>query len=50
MSMKRRNFFLTKNQILALQELASKTGLKVSEHIRRAIDAYLEREEKKDEI
>lgn len=44
--MKRTAFFLTENQIAALRKLADKTGLKVSEHIRRAIDAYLgERDE-----
>jgi len=39
--MERVNFYLTIKQIEALKQLADKTGLKVSEHIRRAIDAYL---------
>jgi predicted DNA-binding protein len=42
-AMKRRNFYLTKQQIEALRALAEQTGLKVSEHIRRAIDSYLDR-------
>jgi len=44
--MKRANFFLAPNQIQALKALAEKTGLTVSELVRRAIDAYLERNRK----
>jgi predicted DNA-binding protein len=47
--MKRKNFFLTENQIEKLKELADRTGLKASEHIRRAIDSYLEQQERKEE-
>jgi predicted DNA-binding protein len=41
--MKRINTHLTDKQIELLKKLANKTGLKVSEHIRRAIDKYLEK-------
>ena len=41
--MKRINTHLTHKQIETLKELANKTGLKVAEHIRRAIDKYLEK-------
>jgi predicted DNA-binding protein len=41
--MKRINTHLTKQQIEALKKLADKTGLTVAEHIRRAIDEYLEK-------
>jgi predicted DNA-binding protein len=41
--MKRLNFFLPEQVIAALQSLSEKTGLTVSEHIRRAIDAYLKK-------
>lgn len=34
---------LTKLQLKALRSMAVKTGLSVSEHIRRAIDEYLEK-------
>jgi predicted DNA-binding protein len=44
--MKRQNFFLPEQVIAALQALSDKTGLTVSEHIRRAIDAYLEKQQK----
>lgn len=43
-AMKRQAVFLTKNQIETLHKLAEKTGLKISEHIRRAIDSYLEQQ------
>jgi predicted DNA-binding protein len=39
--MKRTNVHLTEPQRTRLQELAVKTGLKVADLIRRAIDAYL---------
>jgi predicted transcriptional regulator len=42
--MKKRTFSLSENQIAALQAIAKKTGLVISEHVRRAIDAYLERQ------
>lgn len=39
--MKRTHVFLPDGVIAALKSLSEKTGLSVSEHIRRAIDAYL---------
>jgi predicted DNA-binding protein len=36
-------FYLTDIQIKDLKKLSQKTGLTVSEHIRRAIDEYLGR-------
>jgi hypothetical protein len=39
--MKKRSFSLSENQIAALQALSKKTGLVISEHVRRAIDQYL---------
>jgi predicted DNA-binding protein len=41
--MKRTCIFLTPQQIAKLEKLAKKTGLKVSELIRRFIDAGLEK-------
>jgi hypothetical protein len=38
--MKKRTFSLSQNQIAALQKLAEKSGLVISEHVRRALDAY----------
>lgn len=43
--MKRINTHLTKQQIEFLKKLAGKTGLKVAEHIRRAIDEYLAKQQ-----
>jgi predicted DNA-binding protein len=40
-------FYLTAFQINNLRKMSKKTGLTVSEIIRRAIDAYWERFEKK---
>ena len=37
------NFYLTKAQIKRLKGLSQNTGLPVSEHVRRAIDEYLEK-------
>jgi len=39
--------YFTEKQIKELKDLQSKTGLSVSEHIRRAVDKYLK--EEKDE-
>ena len=39
--MKRVNYYLSENQLDKLKKLSNKTGLSVSEHIRRAIDLYL---------
>jgi predicted DNA binding CopG/RHH family protein len=43
--MKRINTHLTKQQIESLKKLADKTGLTVAEHIRRAIDEYLAKQQ-----
>jgi metal-responsive CopG/Arc/MetJ family transcriptional regulator len=40
-------FYLTDMQIKELKKVSKKTGLSVSEIIRRAIDGYLERFERK---
>jgi predicted DNA-binding protein len=45
--MKRVNYHLTDVQIMRLQGLSTKTGLAVAEIIRRAVDEYLDRKEKK---
>jgi hypothetical protein len=42
MPVKRISFFMPVRQIKSLRERAQKTGLKVAELIRRAIDRYLE--------
>jgi hypothetical protein len=41
--MRKLNFYLPEQVVAALQALSDKTGLTVSEHIRRAIDAYLKK-------
>jgi len=41
--MKKMNLYLAEPQIKALQALSKKTGISVSEHIRRAISDYLNR-------
>jgi predicted DNA-binding protein len=41
--MKRVNYHLTEQQIAKLKKLSEKTGLKVADLIRRAIDEYLEK-------
>ena len=43
--MKRMDFYLTEQQVAALQALSKETGLCVSELIRRAIDYWLEQKE-----
>jgi len=40
-------FYLSEIQIKGLKKLTKKTSISVSEHIRRAIDEYLVRFEKK---
>lgn len=40
--MKRTNVHLSEQQIAALRQLQLATGITTAEHIRRAIDAYLE--------
>lgn len=44
----RKNVHLTKVQIRELEKLADRTGLPVAEHIRRAIDEYLEKQKEKE--
>ena len=44
--MKRIHIHLTEAQIRALQALTEKTGLGIPELIRRAIDAYIERQQR----
>lgn len=41
--MRRFNLFIPEQAIAKLQALARKTGITVSEHVRRAIDEYLKR-------
>ena len=38
----RKNFYVTEHQWAKFEILAEATGLTISEHIRRAIDAYLD--------
>ncbi len=45
--MKRVNYHLTEDQIARLQAVSKETGLSVAELIRRAVDAYINREEKR---
>ena len=45
--MTRVNFHLTERQMILLREMADSTGLSVAEIIRRAIDAYLDRIERR---
>jgi predicted DNA-binding protein len=40
------NFYVAKAQIKRLKSLSKKTGLSVSEHVRRAIDQYLGEQKK----
>jgi predicted DNA-binding protein len=47
MSMKRMNFYLADLQIRRLKAIQKKTGLPLSDILRRAIDEYWERFEKK---
>jgi len=44
---KRMNFYLTDVQVKRLQVMSKKTGLTASEVLRRAIDEYWERFERK---
>ena len=44
---KRMNFYLTDVEVKRLNEMAKKTGLTASEIVRRAIDEYWERFERK---
>lgn len=47
MAMKRMNFYLADIQIRRLKAINKKTGLPLSDILRRAIDEYWERFEKK---
>ena len=47
MTMKRMNFYLADIQIRRLKAIQKKTGLPLSDILRRAIDEYWERFEKK---
>ncbi|MGD0626603.1 MAG: ribbon-helix-helix domain-containing protein [Thermodesulfobacteriota bacterium] len=40
------NFYVATAQIKGLKALSKKTGLSVSEHVRRAIDEYLKEQRK----
>lgn len=46
--MKRKQHHLTDQQIQRLDQLAQNTGLSAAEHVRRAIDEYLERMKRHD--
>jgi Arc/MetJ-type ribon-helix-helix transcriptional regulator len=46
--MKRVNFHLTGRQLERLRKLSESRGLAVAELIRRAVDAWLDRQEKKE--
>ena len=46
-TMKRVNYHLTEDEINRLQGLAEKTGLSVAEIIRRSVDEYLDKKEKR---
>ena len=46
--MKRYVVFLTVKQIEELMRIAQESGMKLAEHIRRAVDEYIERYNKKD--
>jgi len=41
------NVYLTEPELQALDGFAIATGLSISEHVRRAIDTYIEREKRK---
>ena len=47
---RRMNFYLTEIQVKRLQVMSKKTGLTASEVLRRAIDEYWERFERKGKI
>lgn len=44
--MQRLNFFITSQLLSALRSLSEKTGLKVSDLIRRSIEEYLKRQKR----
>jgi len=48
--MKRMNFYLADMQIRRLKAIQKKTGLPLSDILRRAIDEYWERFEKKERV
>lgn len=48
--MQRINIYLSDEQKSALESLAKVTDIKVAEHVRRAVDLYLEQMEKKQKL
>ena len=42
--MKRVNIYITDNQYATFKQLAKETGLKFTEHVRRAMDKYIKDE------
>ena len=46
-TMKRVDYHLTEEEITRLQTFSNKTGLSVAEVIRRAVDDYLDRKERR---
>ncbi len=48
--MKRVNYHLTEKQIESLKQLADTTGMTVAEHIRRAVDDYLDKHARPTEV
>ncbi len=51
--MKRINLYISDNQDADLREIAKETDIKYSEHIRRALDAYIKqikREKKRESL
>jgi predicted DNA-binding protein len=47
---KRMNFYLTDIEVKRLNKMSKKTGLTASEIVRRAIDEYWERFERKERV
>ena len=50
MAMKRMNFYLADLQVRRLKAINKKTGLPLSDILRRAIDEYWERFEKRERV
>lgn len=42
MGMKKKNSYFSEQQLIKLDLLAEETGITVAEHLRRAVDYYLE--------
>jgi hypothetical protein len=45
--MKRTTIWLTDSQVKGLEKLSARTGIKIAEIVRRALDEFLKRETKK---